>query len=32
MNRFRQVLDGWQINSIVNVQTAQPWTVSDSGI
>jgi hypothetical protein len=30
--RFGQVLDGWQINSIVNVQTAQPWRVSDSGI
>ncbi len=23
-------LKGWQINSIVNLQTPQPWTVSDS--
>jgi len=27
---FGQMLEGWQINSIVNAQTAQPWTVSDS--
>jgi hypothetical protein len=30
VKRFGQVLQGWQINSIVNLQTAQPWTVSDS--
>jgi len=28
---FAQLLEGWQINSIVNVQTAQPWTAWDSG-
>ncbi len=27
---FAQLLEGWQLNTIVNVQTAQPWTVSDS--
>jgi hypothetical protein len=27
---FGQLLEGWQINGIVNVQTPQPWTVSDS--
>ena len=27
---FAQLLEGWQLNSIVNIQTAQPWTVSDS--
>ena len=27
---FGQMLEGWQLNTIVNVQTAQPWTVSDS--
>jgi Carboxypeptidase regulatory-like domain/TonB dependent receptor len=27
---FGQMLEGWQINSIVNVQTPQPWTISDS--
>ena len=27
---FGQLLRGWQINSIAILQTAQPWTVSDS--
>jgi len=27
---FAQMLEGWQVNTIVNYQTAQPWTVSDS--
>ncbi len=27
---FGQILEGWQINGILNVQTAQPWAVSDS--
>jgi hypothetical protein len=27
---FGQLLEGWQINSIVSLQTPQPWTVSDS--
>ena len=26
---FGQVLEGWQINSIVNLQSAQPWLVDD---
>jgi hypothetical protein len=26
-----QVLQGWQINSIVTLQSAQPWNVSDQG-
>jgi hypothetical protein len=28
---FAQMLEGWQINSIVNYQTAQPWTAWDPG-
>jgi len=28
---FGQLLEGWQINSIVSLQTSQPWNVSDSG-
>ncbi len=28
---FAQMLEGWQINSIVNVQTAQPWAAWDGG-
>ena len=28
---FAQLLKGWQINSIINLQTGQPWLVSDSG-
>jgi hypothetical protein len=27
---FAQVLEGWQINSIVTLQSAQPWTVNDT--
>jgi hypothetical protein len=26
-----QILQGWQVNSIVTVQTGQPWNVVDSG-
>jgi hypothetical protein len=26
---FAQILEGWQINSIVTLQGAQPWTVND---
>jgi hypothetical protein len=26
---FGQLLEGWEINSIVNYQTAQPWEVAD---
>jgi hypothetical protein len=25
-----QMLEGWELNTIVNVQTPQPWTISDS--
>ena len=28
---FGQLLEGWQINSIVNLETAQPWASFDSG-
>jgi Carboxypeptidase regulatory-like domain len=28
---FGQLLEGWQINSIVNLQTAQPWAAWDAG-
>ncbi len=28
---YAQMLEGWQINSIVNVQTAQPWAAWDGG-
>ena len=28
-NGFGQLLKGWKINSIVTLQTAQPWNVSD---
>jgi hypothetical protein len=28
---FAQLMKGWQINSIINLQTGQPWLVSDSG-
>ena len=28
---FAQLLEGWQINSIVNYQTAQPWAAWDGG-
>jgi hypothetical protein len=27
---FAQMLEGWQINSVVTLQTAQPWTVNDT--
>ncbi|MBV8891536.1 MAG: TonB-dependent receptor [Acidobacteria bacterium] len=27
---FAQILEGWQINSIVTLQSAQPWTVNDT--
>ena len=27
---FGQALEGWQINAIANVQTPQPWTVTDT--
>jgi hypothetical protein len=26
---YAQLLEGWQINSIVNLQTSQPWRVND---
>jgi hypothetical protein len=28
---FAQLLEGWQINGIVTVQSAQPWAVNDYG-
>jgi len=28
---FAQLLEGWEINGIVNVQTAQPWAAWDAG-
>jgi len=28
---FGQLLEGWKINSILTLQTAQPWNVSDYG-
>ena len=28
---FGQVLEGWQINTIVNIQSSQPWRVNDGG-
>jgi hypothetical protein len=28
---FGQLLKGWKINSIVNIQTAQPWIAFDTG-
>jgi hypothetical protein len=27
---FAQMLQGWQLNSVVTFQTAQPWTVNDT--
>src|SRR6202011_1211733 len=27
---FAQMLEGWQLNSVVTLQTAQPWTVNDT--
>jgi len=29
INGFAQVLKGWQVNAIVTLQSAQPWTVND---
>jgi hypothetical protein len=28
---YGQVLEGWQINTIVNIQSSQPWRVNDGG-
>jgi hypothetical protein len=28
---FAQILEGWKINSIVSVQSAQPWEIADTG-
>ncbi len=28
---YGQVLEGWQINAIANIQSSQPWRVNDSG-
>jgi hypothetical protein len=28
---FAQLLEGWQVNGIITVQSAQPWTVNDYG-
>jgi hypothetical protein len=28
---FAQMLEGWQLNSIVNIQSAQPWAAYDGG-
>jgi hypothetical protein len=28
---FAQLLEGWQVNAIVTLQSAQPWTVNDYG-
>jgi hypothetical protein len=28
---FAQMLEGWKINSIVTLQTAQPWNIGDTG-
>ena len=28
---FAQMLEGWKINSIVSVQSAQPWGIADTG-
>ncbi len=28
---YGQVLEGWQLNSIVNIQTSQPWRINDGG-
>ena len=27
---FGQLLEGWKINSIVNIQSAQPWNIADT--
>jgi hypothetical protein len=28
---FGQLLEGWKLNTIVNLQSAQPWTTNDTG-
>ncbi|MFY9529554.1 MAG: TonB-dependent receptor [Candidatus Acidiferrales bacterium] len=28
---FAQMLEGWKLNAIVNIQTPQPWVISDTG-
>jgi len=28
---FGQLLQGWKLNTIVNIQTAQPWNIDDTG-
>jgi hypothetical protein len=28
---YGQVLEGWQLNTIVNIQSSQPWRVNDGG-
>jgi hypothetical protein len=28
---YGQVLEGWQINAIANIQSSQPWLVNDAG-
>jgi hypothetical protein len=28
---FGQLLEGWKLNSIVNLQTGQPWYINDTG-
>jgi hypothetical protein len=28
---FAQLLEGWQLNTIVSLQSAQPWTINDTG-
>jgi len=30
VNGFGQILKGWELNTIVSLQTPQPWTISDS--
>ena len=27
---FAQMLEGWQVNTIVSLQSAQPWTINDT--
>jgi hypothetical protein len=28
---FGQLMDGWKVNTIVNIQSAQPWNIDDTG-
>jgi hypothetical protein len=30
-NGFGQLLQGWKLNTILNIQTAQPWNMDDTG-